>query len=50
MSDKINLDEARKTNNLDQFIKEHPSEGNKSLFEKLFAAMTGKPKNSPPTE
>lgn len=43
----MNLKDAREKNQLDQFIKEHPSEGNKSIFDKLFAAMTiMKPKAS----
>ena len=48
--DKINLDKARKQNKLEEFIKQHPSEGEKSLFDKLFSAMTGKSKTPPPTE
>jgi hypothetical protein len=41
----LSLEEARKAKQLDRFAKEHPSEGNKNLFDKLFTAMTGgKPK------
>ena len=36
----ISLEEARKTGQLDRFIKEHPSKGNKELFNKLLDAAT----------
>jgi hypothetical protein len=37
------LEEARKANDLEGFAKEHPSEGDRSLFNKLFDRMTRKP-------
>lgn len=39
----ISLEEARKAKKLDRFAKEHPSEGDKKLFDKLFNAMAKKP-------
>jgi hypothetical protein len=36
----ISLEEKRKTNKLDGFIKEHPSEGNAVLFENLLDQMS----------
>jgi hypothetical protein len=42
------LEEARKDNNLEQFCKEHPSDGNKDVFNNLFQAMAnGTPRNLP---
>jgi len=38
----ISLEEARKEKKLDRFAKEHPSEGDKKLFDKLFNAMAKK--------
>jgi len=38
----ISLEEARKEKKLDRFAKEHTSEGNKILFDKLFQAMAVK--------
>lgn len=38
----LSLEEARKANKLDRFAKEHPSEGDKSAFDRLFNAMTKK--------
>ena len=38
----INLEKARKDKKLDRFAKEHPSEGDKKLFDKLFNAMAKK--------
>lgn len=39
------LEEARKDNNLSRFCADNPSEGDKTLLDKLFTAMTGgKPK------
>jgi hypothetical protein len=35
----ISLEEARNTDKLDRFAKEHPSKGDKKLFGKLFKAM-----------
>lgn len=35
----LSLEEARKEGKLKQFAKEHPSTGNKRLFDKLFEAM-----------
>ena len=40
----LSLEEARKLKQLDRFAKEHPSKGNKSLFDKLFERMA---KSSP---
>ena len=40
----LSVEEARKRKQLNQFAKEHPSKGNKSLFDKLFKAMA---KSSP---
>lgn len=39
----LSFEEARKKGKLDRFAKEHPSKGNKSLFDKLFNAMAKKP-------
>ena len=38
----LSLEEARKDNKLDQFAKEHPSQGNKEQFDNLFTAMAKK--------
>lgn len=38
----ISLEEARKEKKLDRFVREHPSEGDKPLFDKLFNAMAKK--------
>ena len=38
----ISLEEARKAKQLDRFAKEHPSEGDKPTFDKLFNAMAKK--------
>lgn len=47
----LSLEEARKEKQLARFAKEHPSEGNRSVFDKLFTAMTGgKPKMPPASE
>jgi hypothetical protein len=35
----LSLEEARKQNKLERFAKEHPSEGDKKLFDRLFKAM-----------
>ena len=44
----LSLEEARKAKQLDRFSKEHPSEGDKSILDKLFTTMTGgKPKTPP---
>jgi hypothetical protein len=41
----LSLEEARKVKQLERFTKEHPTEGDKNLLNKLFIAMTGgKPK------
>ena len=37
----LSLEEARKAKQLDRFAKEHPSEGDRGVFDKLFTAMTG---------
>ena len=44
----LSLEEARKTDQLDRFIKEHPSKGNKELFNKLLNAAI-KPEADPET-
>lgn len=36
----LSLEEARKKKQLDRFAKEHPSTGDKGLFNRLFKAMT----------
>ena len=36
----LSLEEARRTGQLDRFTKEHPSKGNKKLFNKLLDAAT----------
>jgi hypothetical protein len=36
----ISLEEARKKNKLDRFIKAHPSEGNEQQFNQLLDNMT----------
>lgn len=41
----LSLEEAMKTNQLDRFCKEHPSEGDKERFDRLLEAMTN-PKKS----
>lgn len=38
----LSLEEARNENKLNQFAKEHPSKGNKKLFDRLFIAMAKK--------
>jgi hypothetical protein len=35
----LSLEEARKKKQLEQFSKEHPSEGDKTQFDQLFQAM-----------
>jgi hypothetical protein len=40
----LSLEEARKQDQLKQFCKEHPSEGNEEVFDRLLDAMAeGKP-------
>ena len=41
----LSLEEARKRGLLDRFAKEHPSEGDEELFDRLLDAMA-KPKSS----
>lgn len=38
----LSLEEARKAGELEQFAKEHPSEGNEQQFDSLLEAMAGK--------
>ena len=38
----LSLEEARNAKKLKQFSKEHPSTGDKKLFDKLFTAMSKK--------
>ena len=35
----LSLEEARKADQLKQFAKEHPSEGDEKLFDKIFEKM-----------
>ena len=35
----LSLDEARKQGRIDRFCKEHPSEGDEELFDRLLDAM-----------
>mgnify|MGYP003536178592 CR=1 FL=1 len=39
----LSLEEARKKKDLEQFAREHPSEGSKEQFEQLFQAMAKPP-------
>jgi len=46
----LSLEEARNQGRLKQFAKEHPSEGDAELFDRLFKAMAaGKPSAEPGT-
>ena len=46
----LSLEEARKKGLLKRFAKEHPSEGDQKLFDRLFRAMaSGKPPAKPET-
>lgn len=36
----LSLEEARKTNKLNRFVKEHDSKGERNLFDKLLSLMT----------
>lgn len=38
----LSLEEARKENKLERFAKEHPTVGDKKLFDRLFYAMAKK--------
>ena len=40
----LSLEEARKADQLKQFCKEHPSKGNKKLFDETLNLMATKPK------
>ena len=43
----LSLEEARQMDQIDRFCKEHPSEGNMKLWDRLFLAMAkGKPPRS----
>ena len=42
----LSLEEARKKGLLDRFAKEHPSKGDKNLFDKLFGRMANGVKSS----
>ena len=42
----LSLEEARRIGGIDQFCKEHPSEGDEAKFDRLFEAMA---RGSPPT-
>lgn len=45
----LSLEEARRMGQLDQFCKEHPSEGDMDRFERLFEAMAhGEPPRRKP--
>jgi hypothetical protein len=39
----LSLEEARKLKQLDRFAKEHPSKGDRALFDRLFSAMVKMP-------
>ena len=39
----LSLEEARKANQLKQFAKEHPSEGDEQLFDRLLEKMATEP-------
>ena len=39
----LSLEEARKQGKLKEFAEQHPTEGDRSLFNKLFDRMTRKP-------
>jgi len=39
----LSLEEARKKGKLKQFAKQHPSTGDKDLFDRLFKVMAKKP-------
>lgn len=39
----LSLEEARKQNQLKRFCKEHPSEGNEEVFDRLLDAMAPRP-------
>jgi hypothetical protein len=43
----LSLEEARKKGQLDRFAKEHPSEGDKDKFDRLFKAMAAGEKPKP---
>ena len=45
----LSLEEARNENKLNRFAKEHPSKGDKKLFDKLFTAMAKKKKEGEKT-
>ncbi len=40
----LSLEQARKKGKLDRFAKEHPSTGDKAIFDNLFQAMAKTPK------
>lgn len=42
----MSLEEARRKGLLDRFAKEHPSKGDKKLFDKLFGRMASGVKSS----
>jgi len=46
----ISLEEARKRNQLDRFIKEHPSKGDSRQFEELLHNMTHNIKPKKPSK
>jgi len=46
----LSLEEARKAKQLERFAKEHPSEGDKEVFDNLFTAMTGGKPKKPSTD
>lgn len=43
----LSLEEARKSDQIKQFAKEHPSKGDKDKFEALAKLMGSKPKKTP---
>ncbi len=43
----LSLEEARKSGKLDQFAKEHPSEGDEKQFDRVFERMAKAEKEKP---
>ena len=46
----LSLEEARKQKKLERFAKEHPSEGDKDAFDRLFKAMAKGKLRTPPED
>ncbi len=47
MSAYLSLEEARKSGKLDQFAKEHPSEGDEKQFDRVFERIAKAEKEEP---